>query len=850
MVSITMIKKIICLGSVLFVSSAYSQVSQGDSTHVTDTHSDTSKTNFNIPIFNTTGADADSDMDQQDVASLLQSSRDVFVQFSSFQFSSARYRMRGYQSENQLILINGINVSNLETGAANFSSWGGLNDVTRFSENRFGNTASRFGFSGAGGFTNMDSKASSFRKGTRISYGNANRAFRNRVMVTHSTGMMQNGWALTLSASSRTGDEVYIPGTYFRANAFYLSLDKRINEKHLISLTSFVAPVEQGRSASEQLEVYELAGTNYYNSLWGYQNGEVRNSSVRKTSRPMVMLSHIYTPSLTSRLTTSVFYNWGKTSQSGLNWNNSPNPRPNYYRYLPSYFYNQGLTAQGDALTSLWQNDVNTRQINWDRLIAMNQANLYTMPSQVGQGLNSNETRARYILEDRVENIKSFGFNTIYNKRIENLFVSAGLNGNIFKNNQYKTLNDLLGATFWLDYDQFASNLGVDAAFQQNDLANPDKKIFKGDKFGYDYNVNINKVQSWGQAEYSIDKFDVYIGAEVATTQVWREGFVANGKFPTDSKGKSDVISYVNYGVKGGVTYKINGRNFLTANGSFLTRPPEVNNMFLSEQTRNEATNGVTSEQVGSYEFSYLAKYPGFKARATYYNTTMNNQSNTRVFWHDLYNNNVNYIVTGLNEKHQGVEIGIEKTLFTSHVIQGAFGYGNYYYTNNAKAQAWQSNNNVELYKDRTVYLKNYRLGGTPQMVSGLGYKYQGKKYWFVSATFNYFGEFYIEPNPDRRTAEALEAYVEGDSKIQDVIGQEKLPDFYTVNANAGKSFRIKGKYFLNFNASVNNILNDKNIIIWGFEQLRWDVGDLTKFPNKYQYMLGTTFMLSATFSF
>ena len=101
MVSITMIKKIICLGSVLFVSSAYSQVSQGDSTHVTDTHSDTSKTNFNIPIFNTTGADADSDMDQQDVASLLQSSRDVFVQFSSFQFSSARYRMRGYQSENQ-----------------------------------------------------------------------------------------------------------------------------------------------------------------------------------------------------------------------------------------------------------------------------------------------------------------------------------------------------------------------------------------------------------------------------------------------------------------------------------------------------------------------------------------------------------------------------------------------------------------------------------------------------------------------------------------------------------------------------------------------------------------------------
>lgn len=850
MINFTMIKNSLCFGLLLFVGSSFSQVSPSDSTNVTDTQSDSTKTNFNIPIFSTTGADADSDMDQQDVSSLLQSSRDVFSQFSSFQFSSARYRMRGYQSENQLILINGINVSNLETGAANYSSWGGLNDVTRYSENRFGNTASRVGFSGSGGYTNIDSKASSFRKGTRISYGNANRAFRNRVMVTHSTGMMQNGWALTVSASSRTGDQVYIPGTYFRANAFYLSLDKRLNDKHLFSLTSFLAPVEQGRSASEQIEAYELAGTNYYNSLWGYQNGEVRNSSVRKTTRPMVMLSHIYSPNLTSKLTTSIFYNWGKTSQSGLNWNNSPNPRPDYYRYLPSYFNNQGLTAQGDALTSLWQNDVNTRQINWDRLIAMNQANFYTMPSQVGQGINTNETRARYILEDRVENIKSFGFNTIYNKRIENLFISAGLNGNIFKNNQYKTLNDLLGATYWLDYDQFAQNLGVDAAFQQNDLSNPDKKIFKGDKFGYNYTVNINKVQTWGQAEYSYNKFDVYVGLEFSSTQVWRDGFVANGKFPTDSKGKSGVISFMNYGLKGGVTYKINGRNFLTANGSFLTRPPEVNNMFISEQTRNDITKGVTSERVGSYEFSYLAKYPGFKARATYYHTTINNQSNARVFWHDLYNNNVNYIITGLNETHQGIEVGIEKTLFTSHIIQAAFGYGNYYYTNNAKAQAWQSNNNVELYQDRTVYLKNYRLGGTPQLASGIGYKYQGKKFWFVSATVNYFGEFYIEPNPDRRTAEAVEAYVAGDSKIQSVIGQEKLPDFHTVNASAGKSFRIKGKYFLNFNASVNNILNNKKIIIWGYEQMRWDVGALNKFQNKYQYMLGTTYMLTVNFSF
>ena len=90
------------------------------------------------------------------------------MQFASFQFGALRYRMRGYAPENQLIMINGINAGNLETGVSSWGSWGGLNDVTRYSEIRFGNTSNRYSFSGAGGYTNIDSKASSFKKGTIV----------------------------------------------------------------------------------------------------------------------------------------------------------------------------------------------------------------------------------------------------------------------------------------------------------------------------------------------------------------------------------------------------------------------------------------------------------------------------------------------------------------------------------------------------------------------------------------------------------------------------------------------------------------------------------------------------------
>ncbi len=859
--NLNMIKKLSC-SILLFVGG--NLMSQTDSSAVNDNQSDSTNTKFNVPIFSTSGADADSDTDNQDASGLLQSSKDVFAQFASFQFGVARYRMRGYAQENQLILINGINVNNLETGTSSWSSWGGLNDVTRFTETRFGNGASRLAFTGAGGYTNIDSKAGSFRKGTRISYAHANRIFSDRVMVTHSTGQMANGWALTLSASTRQGNQVYIPGTYINANSFYGAVDKRWNDRHTTSLVAFVAPSEVGRTASEQLEAFQLAGTNYYNSAWGYQTAadgktrQVRNASVAKTTRPMVILSHVFNVNTNTKLTTSAFYNWGKSSISSLNWNNSPNPRPDYYRYLPSYRYNQMEFDEGDALTALWKDKGvdgdNTRQINWDRLIAMNRANLYSLPSTAGT-INTTETRSRYILEDRVEDLKNGGLNIIYNTRLDKLFLSGGLNVNIYKNNRYKVLNDLLGGDFWLDYDQFASNLGVDGTYQQNDVSNPDRKVKQGEKYGYNYTTNVNRNEVWGQAEYNFSKLDVYAGLTLSNSQIYRTGNLANGKFPTTSKGNSEKLNFFNYGLKAGATYKLDGRNFITANGAFLTRPPEVNNLFISPRSRNDLVKtpsgaNVGSENVLSYEISYLAKYPTFKARVTYYNTTISNQVWYRTFWSDEYNNNVNYIMTGVNQQHQGVEIGLEKTVFTAHTLQGVFGYGNFYYSNRPTAQAWQDNNSTQLFTDRTVYLKNYRIGGTPQTVTGFGYKYTGKQFWSVGATYNYFSQTFIEPNPDRRTAEGVQQYATTDPMYKQIVTQQQLPDYFLINANATKSFRIKGKYNLNFNLSANNILNNKNIRTWGFEQMRWNNNSVDKFANKYQYMPGTTYMAMVNFTF
>lgn len=840
-----MIRKLICLGVCLGPDLYCAQTdSLGTSA------ADSLNSYAMPPAFSATGADAESAMGQQDASSLLQSSRDVFTQFAGFQFGAANYHQRGSSGNMQTVMINGIAVNDALSGYSSWSSWGGLNDVTRYIETGIGTCSNRYAFSGADGFINIDSKASVLKKGTRISYSHANNLYSNRVMLTHSTGMLSNGWAFSFSASSRSGNQVYVPGTYFNGSSFYVAIDRRINYKHMLSFTGFAAPLEQGLSTYETKEAYALAGSTYYNSNWGYQNGKVRNSAVSRINKPMLQVSHTYKPNKDTRWITTLFYTFGNNNRSDLSWNNAPNPHPDYYKYLPGYAYDKGDIAGGDRISQQWLTDINTRQLNWDRLIALNRNNLYALPSQLGQGIVTSETRARYMTENNVSTISNTGISSVYNKRIGQLFLSAGGNANLYQNRNYRIMSDLLGASYWLNYDQFAENLGVDASYQQNDIEHPDQKIRVGDKFGYDYAINIQRAELWSQLEYSFKMFDLYAAASLAEQTVWREGFVANGKFPLTSKGLSKKLNSLSAGFKAGATWKINGRHFITINTSVMSKPPAAASIFISPTVRNDALSDIGNAFILSGDLNYLVKYPTLKLRITYYNTQMNNQFSVRTYWHDSYNTIVNLIMKGVNQNNQGLELGIEKTVFTAHTLQGALGVGQFIYTNRPLLDAWQNNNNAALYKNRVAFLENYRVGGSPQLAAGLGYKYTARKHWFAGAYFNYLAQAFVEPNPDRRTEEALSKYISNETaQYNSIIRQEQLPGCLLVNLNGGASWRISKKYMLSVNLSVSNALNNKKIIVSGYEQLRWNESNINRFANKYLYMPGATYMATASFN-
>lgn len=793
-------------------------------------------------LFTTSADELENESQSQDISGLLTASRDVYTSPISYNLSAARFRIRGYGSENLATSVNGVVMNNPENGWSSWWLWGGLNDMTRYKETMTGVSPSHYSFGGIGGFSNIELRASAFQKGARISYANSNRSYDHRVIATYNTGVMKNGFAVSISGSMRYANEGYVEGTYYNGWSGLISIEKKLSKKHSIGLIVFDAPTEQGRNGIATQETYDLAGTNYYNPYWGYQAGKKRNARVRKGNTPVAMLSDYFTINKKAQLNTVFTYMFGKQSYSGLDWYDAKDPRPDYYKNLPSYntLTNPDLATQ---LTNQWKNNESQRQINWDDLYNANYKNLYTVHNVDGiSGNNVTGNRSKYILGDRNNDPTMYNFTSTYtNKATSRLMITAGLNVNIYKDHHYESVEDLLGGDYWVDVDQFAEQEYNSDSAAQNNLTQPNHIVKAGDKYGYNYYIHVNKYNLFGQAEYHLRKVNFYVGLTGTQTSFWRDGVNQNGIFPENSKGKSKISNFTDYGVKGGIVYKLTGRHLFTLNGTYETSAPYADYSFISPDTRNDLVNNLKSKTILSGDANYILSYPHLKIRATYYYTEVNNDIWMHSYYDDALRTYVNYSMTGVDELYNGVELGIEQHPTTTITLNGALGYGQYLYNSRPTATITQDNSAKILATDRTIYLKNYHIGGMPELGATAGAKYRSPKYWFVGANFNYFGDNYLPPNPDRRTAEALTKYVESDPQWNQIIDETKLKDGYTIDLYAGKSWKIK-KYIININVSVSNILNTKDIIIGGYEQLRYNANDINEFPPKYSYMYGRTY--------
>jgi len=830
--------------ALLVVTQVFAQTETEDSVK-----NDTEREMDDVAIVTISSEDLNADERSQDISGLLRSSRDIFVSRAAYTFSNARFRMRGYDGRYTKVTLNNMEMNNMESGRAYWSNWGGLNDVFRFKDISNGLEANDYAFGSVGGLTNIMLRASKDRPQTSVSYSLANKSYNNRVMVTHSTGLMDNGWAFTVSASKRWAQQGYVEGSFYDAYGYFLSAEKKLNDNHSIGLVGFGAPSRRGKSGASTQEVYDLADNNFYNPYWGYQNGEVRNSRESNYHKPKVLLNHYWDIDEKQSLTSGLNVTFGRGGSTRLNWYDAADPRPDYYKKLPSYWTDD--PAMFDYYTNLWQNNPEATQLDWDEFYFANSKNLYTVNNVGGvAGESVTGNRAKFMLEEARTDIMQYGASTAYtNKLNENIKLMGTANMRWYKGHHYQMVADLLGADYWLDIDQFAERDFADEDIAQNDIDNPNNVTGVGDIIGYDYDANINAYDVNGQAEFSYAKIDGFAAGKLSYTEFWRTGNRRNGKFPVESFGDAPKQQFFDYGVKAGLTYKITGRHFLILNAAALTEAPYFWDAYVSARTRDHVVNNLQSEKIKSIDLSYIWRSPYVDARLTGYFTDFKDGIKTRAFYHDELNSFVNYSMTEIDKLHYGMELGIEVKLTPTISMNAAGSMARFIYNNRPSVTITQDNDSEVIAEDRVVYIKDYHVGNMPETAASVGIKYNSPKYWFLGVDVSYFDDIYLDFSPDRRTEDALAYYVESDPQWDQMLNQTKLDAGYTLNLFGGKSFRF-GDYSAGFTLSVNNVLNTTDLAIGGYEQYRYDTGNIDKFPPKYFYMYGRTYFLNMYFRF
>jgi hypothetical protein len=781
------------------------------------------------------GSDDESEI--QAGSALLAASSDIFSSTAAYTFSPMYFKTRGYDNENIAVYMNGLIVNDPENGRPSWSEWGGLNDVTRNKEVSNGMQFSQNLLGSLGGSTNIITRPSLQRKQTKFSYSLSNRTYVHRLMFTYSTGMRPDGWAISFSGSRRWGNEGYVEGVFYDAWAYFLSIERKINDNHSLAFTLYGSPTRRGQQGPATQEAYDLSETNFYNPYWGYQQGDKRNSRVKDFHEPMIFLNHYGKLSENLQWNNGLAVSFGYNGGTALNWYNAPDPRPDYYRYLPSYATDENIRKM---ITDRWKTSEDVRQINWDKLYQINYLS------------NSENKGARYIVENRRNDQLQFVFNSTLNYQIhQNIMLSGGANYRNYRGSHFKLIEDLLGSNYWLDVDQFAErDFTGDTIKIQNDLNNPNRKVTEDEKFGYNYRIYQQLLQVWAQTEFSYDAGSFYAGIAYTGQQFYREGLMRNGRHPDNSFGDSPKYNFNDVTLKTGGTYQIFARNFIQVNGMYMTRAPFIQNAFISPRTRADVLPKMVSEKIVSGEASYLMRYPFLNLRFTVFHTIFDDQSEVNSFYHDDYKTYVNYVLTGVSKTHQGIEFGTEVKITSTLSIQAVAALGNYRYTNRPLATICYDNGSKPDTIER-VFIKNFYVPGTPQTATSLGLRYAGPRYLYINLNANYFDRSYMDFNPERRTSAAIANLGPGDPLIAVITQQEKLPDAFTLDASIGKSWRW-GEYFLSLNFSVSNILDNKKVITTGFEQMRFDftTKDIAKFPPKYYYGYGRNFFLNLGFRF
>ena len=790
----------------------------------------------------------DDDMSQN--VTIVNSNSNIYANEVGYLWSPVRFRYRAFNQKYNDVYINGALMNDAESGQFRYSQVGGLNNQTRSGEYSLPFEANNFSMPSMGGANNYNFRPSAMPIGNKAALSVANRNYTLRGMYSYSSGLNDKGWAVAAALTYRWADRGYVEGTFYNSLSYFLGIEK-VTGNHSISFVTWGNPTERASQGASTDEMYWIANNRYYNPYWGYQNGKKRNSRVINDFAPTALLTWDWKINDDMKLTTSLTGKYSMYKSTKLNYNNSDNPQPDYWKVLPSSYFNvwneDDNSYRTESAWDAWNNAYNwlslskvNRQIDFDRLYAAN-----VSASQQGAD-------AMYYIQAKHNNQLDFKLSSTLDMKLDDRQkLVMGMNLGTTKGMHYQTMDDMLGATQFHNINYYAlGKYDINSEQVQYDLNNPNAKVGDGDRFGYDYNILVDRADFWTTYSATLSRMHAFVSARVGGTQMQRDGKMRNGLAKDNSYGKSGTARFLDGGGKIGLSFNLGMGNIIQLGAGYELRTPTAYTAFASPEINNDFVANLKNEKVLSAELGYSLNTSWVRANVNAYYSRIKDATEWQCFYFDNANSFSYVSLTGVEKEYYGVEYGLKFKITSAFSIQAVGTVSEAKYANDANVRYMLSTSGD--YGNDICHLKGVREASTPLLAQSLTLSYSNKG-WFIDLTGNYYDHIYLSPSVYYRYDEICEHDNDGNAIVPD---QLEGNGGFMLDASIGKLIRLR-KGQLSINLTLTNILNNRDICTGGYEQSRDNLtssgnsrGYVFSMNPKKFYAYGTNGMLNFTYRF
>ncbi|MFD0977410.1 TonB-dependent receptor [Salinimicrobium gaetbulicola] len=640
-------------------------------------------------------ADIETKIGNQEFPEILKSTPGVYATKQGGGFGDAELRLRGFNSENIAVMINGVPVNDMENGRVYWSNWAGLSDVTRSMQVQRGLGASKVAVPSIGGTVNIVTKTTDAEEGGNLFATTGNDGYM-KFGATVSTGVLDNGVAATVSASKTSGDG-YIDGTEFEGYSYFLNVAKDFGEDHQLSFTAFGAPQRHGQRETRHLiETYRKSdrGTKF-NSDWGYLNGEVKHVQDNFYHKPQMSLNHYWNISEKTNLSTAVYASFGTGGGGGFTGDADLRNIDSEYRsgYL--------------------------QPLDLDKVVEENVAN--------------GDLGSRTILYDSRNDHNWYGaLSTLSTELTEDIELMGGLDVRYYKGEHFREVKDLLGGTYWLE---------------DSDENNPNAVARTGDKMSY-YNDGIVLWEGgFAQAEYSKNDLSAFVSVAASNTSYKRVDYF--NYLDSDPEQETDFIHFFGYSAKGGANYNIDNNHNVFANIGYFEKAPFFNAVFQNFQ--NDINEDAENQKIFSAELGYGFRSANFRANVNAYRTLWGDRTFTQSYF--VRDTGETYFanILGVDAIHQGIEVDLSYRPFDKLTLTAMASLGDWKWDSDVRdVFVFDEDQNV-LNPDAPIelLLKDVPVGGSAQHTYALGANYEALPGTRLRVDYNYYDKLYADFDPN-----------------------------------------------------------------------------------------------------